>query len=446
MKPATQLAAQPGASWAAPTGCASAAAAVVATELHKLPPATLTVLFVHQSGELYGSDRMLLATTHALQRAGGHAIVFLPSAGPLLQALLERGIECHVLSDTAVIKLTRAGLSVRGLFGLLTAVPRAWRQWGRCIAGRPVHLVVSNTMAVLGGVPLAWRCAAPHLWHVHEIVENPRWAAPVFPWLAQRFAHRVVCNSRATQRSLLWFQPALATRSCVVWNGTPDPRRAAAATASLPPLRQAFRPQGLPLAVGLVGRINRMKGHQLLLEAACALRQRGIENFSLVFVGDTPPGQQHHLHQLQQRAAALGLSGRVVFTGFMAQTAAAYAALDIVCMPSTEAESFGLVAIEAMAMSLPVVASCIGGLPELVVHGHTGLLHKAGDAQALADVLTPLLQNPLLRLRMGQAGRKRWEQLFDINAMDRHIVAELQQAANVGHHGARQKNAAGARP
>lgn len=403
-----------------------------------VPPAPLTVLFVHQSGDLYGSDRMLLSTASALQRAGGHAIVLLPSAGPLLQALLSAGVETHVLSDAAVFKLSRAALSPRGLCALVATLPSAWRQWGRCIAGRPVHLVVSNTLAVLAGVPLAWRCGAPHLWHVHEIVEHPRWAARWLPWLVQRFAQRVVCNSQATQRALLAREPALAGRTRVVWNGITDPRQALAASCTATPtthlaapaLQASFRPQGVPLAVGLVGRINRMKGHRLLLHAACLLRRRGLVDFSIVFVGDPPAGQDHHLHQLQRQAAALSLADRVVITGFMPQTAAAYAALDIVCMPSTEAESFGLVAIEAMAMGLPVVAARIGGLPELVEHGRTGFLHEAGQGQALANALAPLLQSRLLRRCMGQAGRRRWEQCFAAPTMQQQMLTELHLAAD----------------
>ena len=188
-------------------------------------------------------------------------------------------------------------------------------------------------------------------------------------------------------------------------------------------LHQLFRPQGTHLAIGLVGRINRMKGHHLLLDAAELMWSRGFHGFSLVFVGSPPAGQDSFLTLLQTRIAASPLRGRVVLQGFMEQVAPAYAALDIVCVPSTEAEAFGLVAVEAMAAARPVVAARIGGLPEVVVDGETGLLHPAGDARALAARLQELIIDPQRRHDLGQAGRARFEREFTVGAMTSRMLA-----------------------
>ena len=190
-----------------------------------------------------------------------------------------------------------------------------------------------------------------------------------------------------------------------------------------PSLRQLFRPHGAQLAVGLVGRINRMKGHHLLLDAAELLWERGLHGFSLVFVGSPPTGQDSVLTQLQTRIAVSPLRDRVVLQGYMEQVAPAYAALDIVCVPSTEAEAFGLVAVEAMAAGRPVVAARIGGLPEVVVDGETGLLHPPGDAKALADRLQELLADPQRRRDLGLAGRARFEREFTVAAMTTRMLA-----------------------
>lgn len=394
----------------------------------------LTVLFVHQSSDLYGSDRMLLACATALQQANGRAIVVLPGRGPLHQALRQRGIEVHALTDESVLKLSRAVLSIRGIFRLLASTSASQQQLDRCVFGRRVDLVVTSTLAVLAGVPWARRHGVPHLWHVHEIVERPRWAAKTFPWLLRLFADRVVCNSGATQRWLLDAQPPLAARTGVVINGVDDPQSVSSGPAALAPeaqqaLHRRFRPAGVSLAIGLVGRINRLKGHGVLLQAAQWLHEQGLTDFSLVFIGDAPAGQLQHQQLLQAKVEASGLAARVVFTGFLADTTAAYRALDIVCVPSVEAESFGLVAIEAMALGLPVVASDIGGLPEVVLHQNTGMLHKAGDARGLADALALLLQDAALRQALGQAGRQRYEHTFAADLMGPRIVSEFRLAA-----------------
>ncbi len=396
------------------------------------PVVPFTVLFVHQSADLYGSDRVLLDAACALRAAGGHAIVAVPEHGPLVDELRRRGIETSVLPGR-LLKLQRASLTPRGLLALLVGFRKAMAALDHCVAGRPVHLVQSNTLAVLAGVAWARLRAVPHLWHVHEIVERPLFMAHAFAWLLRLAGGQVVCNSQATSQWLVQAQPRLARRLRVVLNGVPDTRPLSAAQALCAAgWRQAFRPAPGHLAIGLVGRINRMKGHSLLLDAAELLQRQGLTQFSLVFVGSAPAGQPQWQQALQQRIAASPLAPRVQSLGFVPDMAPVYAALDIVCVPSVEPESFGLVAAEAMCAGLPVVAAASGGLPEIVQHGRTGLLHTPGDAQALAAALRMLLVHPAQVQALGAAGRLRYEQHFRHGLMHRQLLECLQRCAGSG--------------
>lgn len=384
-------------------------------------PAPGRILFVHQSSDLYGSDRVLLDIAEAVTHAGGEPIVALPSEGPLPEALRSRNIEVHVLTDANVLKLSRASLTPAGALRLAAAIPSALTALDRCVGARRIDRVHSNTLAVLGGALWALRRGVRHLWHVHEIVERPRYAAIAFPWLLRYLADDVVGNSHATREWLVHEQPRLAARSKVVWNGASATGAPANETDALA-LHRQFRPHGARLAIGLVGRINRMKGHALLIEAAESLWARGFSDFSVVFVGSPPPGQDIFLTQLQERIAASPLRNRIVVQGYMDQVAPAYAALDIVCVPSTEAEAFGLVAVEAMAAGRPVVAARIGGLPEVVLDGETGYLHHPGDARALAARLQDLLTDPRRRRDFGLAGRARYQREFTVGAMSERML------------------------
>lgn len=386
----------------------------------ELQPTPLRVLFVHQSGQLYGSDRVLLDIVGELLRRGGHPIVVLAEGGPLVQSLGTLGIETHVLAPMQVLKLTRALMSLRGLWQLGRAASGCVAALDRCVGERPIDAVHSNTLAVMGGALWARRRRVPHLWHVHEIVERPRLAAWAFPRLVSRYAQRVLCNSRATLRWLLKHQPAMNPRCDVLHNGVPDMPR-------LPDsqLHRQFRPAGQPLAIGLVGRINRMKGHHLLIDAAERLARRGIREFSLVFVGNAPPGQPQWERSLHEAIERSPIGTRVVQTGFMADLGPVYAALDIVCIPSTEAEAFGLVAVEAMAAGLPVVAAHIGGLPEVVIDGETGLLHEPGNAADLAEQLALVIEDTAWREQLGRAGRARYESNFRVEAMTNGFIRAL---------------------
>jgi glycosyltransferase involved in cell wall biosynthesis len=384
------------------------------------------VLFVHQSSDLYGSDRVLLDIAQAVAQAGGEPVVALPGDGPLPQALRSIGVEVHSLTSAQVLKLSRTSMTAGGALRLLAAVPSALAALDRCVGGRHVDLVHSNTLAVLGGALWARRHGVRHLWHVHEIVERPRLAARAFPWLLRGLADAVVCNSHATRYWLTESQPTLAARSKVVWNGVGATTLSTAdsvGSTALQALRRHFRPAGARLAIGLVGRINRMKGHHLLLDAAERLSSLGFNGFSIVFVGSPPPGQEVFLSQLQARIAHSPLRDRVVVQPYMEHVAPAFAALDIVCVPSTEAEAFGLVAVEAMAAGRPVVAARIGGLPEVVLDGETGSLHAPGDAEALATHLQDLLADPQLRHDFGLAGLARFQREFTVGAMSARMLA-----------------------
>jgi glycosyltransferase involved in cell wall biosynthesis len=151
------------------------------------------------------------------------------------------------------------------------------------------------------------------------------------------------------------------------------------------------------------------KGVPILLEALALLRQHGQQP-QCRLVGDGP-----ELPAYRQRAQALGLDN-VHFLGLRDDVPAILAEAMLAVVPSVWPEAFGLAAAEAMAASLPVIASRVGGLPEVVEDGVTGLLVPPGDPQALARALATLLADPQLRLTMGRAGRARAERLFDLRS------------------------------
>ena len=112
------------------------------------------------------------------------------------------------------------------------------------------------------------------------------------------------------------------------------------------------------------------------------------------------------LEQYKQMSVELGIADRVRFTGLIHNPTleGVFDATDIYCQPSLWQEASGLAVMEAMSLRRVVVASRIGGLPELVIEGTTGLLAPAGDAEALGQCLLQLVRDEGLRLRMGEAG------------------------------------------
>lgn len=377
-----------------------------------LPLEGKLIAFFHQSSDMYGSDKVLLYLAEGVLRLGGKPVVLVPNAGPLTCEFTLRNIEFHILP---MLKITRARLSLKGLFGLLCELCIALPAYDRIFGSRHVDLVHSNTLAVLGGALWSRRRGIPHLWHVHEIIEHPRIAAYTFPLLLRIFADQVVCNSNATYHWLLGVQSGLKKKMRVIWNGVHGPRHME--QDCVEQIYRRFRPAGSQLAIGLVGRINRWKGHGLLLNAIELLHKRGVGNFSVVFMGSPPPGQENFEVELKQRIAQSPLRDHIVVEGFSSEIWPAYAALDIVCVPSTEPEPFGLVAVEAMAAEKPLVVSRFGGLIEIVVDGITGLTFNPGDATSLAAELEKLLTDAALRRRLGRAGKERFDSEFSVEKM-----------------------------
>ncbi len=193
---------------------------------------------------------------------------------------------------------------------------------------------------------------------------------------------------------------------------------------------------GIPedsVAIGIVGRIAPEKGHAVLLEALQKVHERYPVH--LVIVGNGPDEEL-----IRDRAALLGLSGQVLFTGFRDDVNNVINALDVVAVPSTWNEPCSAVVQQGMALSKPVIGTRAGGTPEMVVDDGTGFLVPPSDSDALADAMARLAGDAFLRKRLGAAGKERVEELFSLRVMTDKIEALYQREyENARGAGALQK-------
>jgi glycosyltransferase involved in cell wall biosynthesis len=165
-------------------------------------------------------------------------------------------------------------------------------------------------------------------------------------------------------------------------------------------------PAGGPL-VTVISRLNPMKGIEHFLQAAQQIAAR-LPEVRFLVVGDceAAPGRASYRSFLEGRAARLGLAGRVLFLGFRSDVADLLAASTVSVLPSLS-EGLSNVLLESMAVGVPVVATRVGGNPEAVEHGVTGLLVDPGDPSGLAHAITLLLEHPHLASCYGEAARQR---------------------------------------
>jgi L-malate glycosyltransferase len=149
----------------------------------------------------------------------------------------------------------------------------------------------------------------------------------------------------------------------------------------------------------------------------------------LLLVGDGPD-----LALVRDAAQRRGLSDRLRFLGEIPDAETVTATADVALLPS-ESESFGLAALEAMACSVPVVTTRVGGLPEVVVDGGTGYLREVGDTAGMAEDVRRLLDDPALRRRLGEAGVRRTTEMFSLEhsvRLHEEIYAGLLEAPVAG--------------
>ncbi len=172
------------------------------------------------------------------------------------------------------------------------------------------------------------------------------------------------------------------------------------------------RTLGLPASaciIGSVGRLEPIKGHRVLLDAFLSLAPR-FPDLYLTLAGD---GQL--LPELRQEAARSDVASRVRFLGWRDDLPAVLRAFDVFAFPSLN-EGMGIALLEAMAAGLPIVASSVGGIPEVLGRGEAGLLVEAGSAAALAEGLERLLLDPALRARASNAAKERARR-YSVEAM-----------------------------
>jgi glycosyltransferase involved in cell wall biosynthesis len=247
-----------------------------------------------------------------------------------------------------------------------------------------------------------------HLWHVHEIIVHPKIIASIFPKILMRYSNLVICNSNATQNNLTVRIPELKSKTKVIYNGVELNAKNKAVAQ-----KTDFGFNETDIIITLVGRISRLKGHKFLLDVFTNHLIKN-ENIKLLFVGSPVEGQEQYLDEIQNSINRNKLQTKVKILPFLNDLNGVWAVTDIAIMPSTEAESFGLVAVEAMLEKKPVVGSNLGGLSEIVINNETGLLFDPNSKEALSEALFKLIESPSLRSEFGEKGYERAIKEFSI--------------------------------
>ena len=341
-------------------------------------------------GDVAGGQMVALQLARAARDAGHEASFVSPSDGPLLDLVRAESMEARVVP-------MRGALDVVAVVRLARALRRTRVELVHTHGHFSVN-VVARVAARLAGCRV--------LSHMH--IENSfragrgRGLQVALDNATARLCFSIVAVSNATRESLLR-QGYREDRVVTVYNGV-EPAGAVRAT---------HLAEGATILE--VARLAEVKGQRTLLAALADLEA------TAVFVGrDLEQGGAYE-RELRAEADRLGVTPRVIFAGYRDDVPALLAGCDVFCLPS-RAEGLPLVVLEAMAQGKPVVATAVGGTPELVLDGETGLLVQPGDVAALRRALAEVLRDAALASRLGEAGRARVHTAFSASEMSKRIL------------------------
>lgn len=241
-------------------------------------------------------------------------------------------------------------------------------------------------------------------------------------WMFCRIITHFLANSHHTADTLFQHLPRPSTpgRVEIIYNGVDLSRFFPPGDG--PETIGAHR----PLILGTAGRLVDQKGHAYLVDMAARLKEENLP-FTVLIAGDGPLAPA-----IEAQIKARDLEKEVSLLGFVKDTASLMRQLDIFILPSLW-EGFGFAMVEAMASALPVIAFDLTSNPEIVEHGRTGLLVAPKQAGALAAAVTTLAKDPVLRRRMGEAGRRRAAERFDQSRQMKRLELYLCQEVFENH-------------
>ncbi len=368
------------------------------------------VLHVIDSLHLGGAQEVIYTLVRASTSRFVHEVATLHGRGIFWERMRAAGFTLHSLSPSKYLPLY---------------LPRLWQLLRRGqFSILHCHLGASNILAK----PLGrWVGIPAILSHDHTNdrlrIEN-RWVFRLDQW-ANGFADAFAAVSESCRNFLIQAEGIPAEKITLVPNAI-DAAHYCPGACGRNEARARFglSPQDLVLAG--VGRLNPQKNFALLLEVAAELAS-DFPQLRLVLAGNGPEEAD-----LRRRAAELGLTKRVVFLGLVEDSRTVYAAADLLVMPS-RFEGLPMTLLEALASELPVVASALDGIAEVIESGRNGILVPEGDRDGFVCAIRAALSAPEKRQAMGQAGRKTILQHYSaarMAAQIEHLYDQLLEKAD----------------
>lgn len=281
-----------------------------------------------------------------------------------------------------------------------------------------IQVIIANSGREYWPAAIAAKVAGTKIIFVRHQTDRIRWTTR---WLINKSIEKVVAVSTAVKNALI--ASGVSEEKVEIIHNSIALERFNPSLINKDEVRHGLGIDSNDIVIGTVGKLNRGKGVYEMLDAFYGLTKKYHE-LKLLYVGDGPERQG-----IEDEAQKLAVHDRVIFAGLRRDIEEMYAATDIFVLPSTCDEAFGMVLIEAMAMGKPVIATTVGGIPEIIRDGVNGLLIPAGDSSSIGGAIERLIDNRDFSREIAAEGRQTVEYNFSNKTMGKKFDAILRGIA-----------------
>ena len=367
------------------------------------------ILYLHAGAEMYGADKVLLELIKGLDCQEFEAHVILPNDGVLVEALRQVGAQVSVL-DYPILR--RKYFNPKGIADYIRSYNFYAKQIALYAREHSIDMVHNNTAAVLEGIYLKRKLKLPLIWHVHEIIVKPKAISDFINMLMGRYADKIVTVSQAVANHIKQSPFIKDSQVEVIYNGVDN---AVYYPMDASSIREKFDIAQDALVIGMIGRVNAIKGQNDFIEAVEPLLEKNEQAVAFL-AGGVFPGEEWRLEELDKRIASSSVVSQIHRIDYYDKTSELYNMFDIFVLPSIKPDSLPTVVLEAMACSKPVVGYNNGGIAEMVVDDKSGCLVKPNRPQELSNAISLLLDSSEKREKFGRVGYQRQKELFSLES------------------------------
>lgn len=376
------------------------------------------ILLLHSSSDLYGASKIFLQTAQILKAQGHTCHVVVSSAGPLVDKLKQDNIPVTVV-NLGIIR--RKYFTPLGILNRINKWSKANGLLNKYIQQNGIELVYANTTAVLLGAYLAHKNKIKHVWHVHEIIEKPKFLFLAIQWIMKRYTSTIICVSKAVQNHWSKNVPSLLSKMQVIYNGIGPVEKSTEAN-----FRTQFKIPEDAIVIGMAGRVHYWKGQQYFLQIAEQLLKPSTESnqakpLYFIITGDAFPGYEYLVAEMQNFIKKNNLGNRIFYTGFEHKMDKFYSSIDLLLLPSQLPDPLPTVVLEAMQYGIPVAATTQGGALEMIAENETGIFIPIKNVQVAADKIFDLIQSDH-RNNMRTNSIERVEKYFSAYSFENQIT------------------------